>query len=142
MTAPSPRQHIVASVGEIAPGANKVVTINGRELVVFNINGEFFCLLNRCPHEGAPMSKATCVAVLHSDEPGKFSRSRVGEMLRCPWHGWEFDVRTGQSYFDPVHCKVRVYPTVTEPGDALARGPYVAETFPVSVDETYVLVEA
>ena len=135
-------KHVVATTSEIPLGGNKVVTINGRELVVFHINGEFFCLLNRCPHEGAPMAKAVCVAVLHSDEPGKYQRSRVGEMLRCPWHGWEFDVRTGQSYFDPVHTKVRAYPTAVETGETLARGPYVAETFPVTVDEKYVLVEA
>lgn len=135
-------KHVVATTSEIAPGGNKVVTIGGRELVVWNINGEYFCLLNRCPHEGAPMSKSACVAVLHADEPGRFRRSRVGEMLRCPWHGWEFDVRTGQSYFDPEHCKVRAYPTAVAPGEELARGPYVAETFPVTVEETYVLVEA
>ena len=135
-------RHVVATTSEIPPGGNKVVTINGRELVVFNINGEFFCLLNRCPHAGAPIAKAACVAVLHSDEPGVFRRSRIGEMLRCPWHGWEFDVRTGQSYFDPVHTKVRAYPTAVEVGETLARGPYVAETFPVTVDEEYVLVEA
>ena len=135
-------RHVVATTSEIPPGKNKVVTIAGRELVVFNINGAYYCLLNRCPHEGAPLAKAVCVAVLHSDEPGKYQRSRVGEMLRCPWHGWEFDVATGQSYFDPVHCKVRAYPTAIEAGEALARGPYVAETFPVTVDETYVLVEA
>ena len=140
-------KHVVAITTEIAPGGNKVVTVNGRELVVWNINGEFLCLLNRCPHEGAPLAKAACVAVLRSDEPGKYQRSRVGEMLRCPWHGWEFDVRTGQSYFDPVHCKVRAYPTTVAPGDKLegedlARGPYVAETFPVTVEECYVLVEA
>lgn len=135
-------KHVVATTREIPAGGNKVVVINGRELVVWHINGEYFCLLNRCPHEGAPMSKSTCVAVLNSSEPGKFERSREGEMLRCPWHGWEFDVRTGQSYFDPVHCKVRAYPTAVEPGEALARGPYVAETFPVIVEESYVLVEA
>ena len=135
-------RHVVATTSEIPPGGNKVVTINGRELVVFHINGEFFCLLNRCPHEGAPMSKSVCVAVLHSNEPGQYQRSRDGEMLRCPWHGWEFDVRTGQSYFDPVHTRVRAYPTAVEAGETLARGTYVAETFPVTVDEQYVLVEA
>jgi nitrite reductase/ring-hydroxylating ferredoxin subunit len=109
--------------------------------VVFHVNGEFFALLNRCPHEGAPLAKAACVAHLKSDEPGEYRRSRIGEMLRCAWHGWEFDMRTGQSYFDPQHTRIRSYPVEIEDGETLAKGPYVAETFPVTIQESYVLVE-
>jgi nitrite reductase/ring-hydroxylating ferredoxin subunit len=134
-------RHVVATTSEIPPGGNKVVTVEGREIVVFHVNGEFFALLNRCPHEGAPLAKAACVAHLSSDEPGEYKRSRVGEMLRCAWHGWEFDMRTGQSYCDPKHTRVRSYPVRIEPGEALAKGPYVAETFPVTIEMSYVLVE-
>jgi hypothetical protein len=66
-------------------------------------------------------------------------------LLRCPWHGWEFDMRNGQSYFDPQRVKVRSYPVVVESGEVLAqgleKGPYVAETFPVHVEDNYVIVE-
>jgi nitrite reductase/ring-hydroxylating ferredoxin subunit len=129
-------RHVVATTSEIPAGGNKVVTVAGREIVVFHVNGEFFALLNRCPHEGAPLAKAACVAHLRSDEPGEYQRSRVGELLRCAWHGWEFDMRTGQSYFDPQHTRVRAFPVAVEAGDTLAKGPYVAETFPVTVEET------
>ena len=134
-------RHVVATTSEIPAGGNKVVTVGGREIVVFHVNGEFFALLNRCPHEGAPLAKAACVAHLRSDEPGEFKRSRVGEMLRCAWHGWEFDMRTGQSYFDPQHTRVRSYPVEIEAGEELAKGPYVAQRFPVTVEESYVLIE-
>jgi len=134
-------RHVAAKTSDIPPGGNKVVTVGGREIVIFHVNGEFFALLNRCPHEGAPLSHAACVAHLSSSEPGEFKRSRIGELLRCPWHGWEFDMRTGQSYFDPVHTKARSYPVIITPGGELAEGPYVAETFPVTVDESYVLVD-
>lgn len=134
-------RHVVATTSEIPPGGNKVVTVEGREIVVFHVNGEFFALLNRCPHEGAPLAKAACVAQLNSDEPGEYKRSRVGEMLRCAWHGWEFDMRTGQSYCDPKHTRVRSYPVRIEPGETLAKGPYVAETFPVTIEMSYVLIE-
>lgn len=134
--------HIVARTTDIPAGGNKVVTIEGREIAVFHINGEFFALLNRCPHEGAPISKAQPVAKLESDEPGEYRRSRVGELLRCPWHGWEFDVRNGQSYFDPRNCRVRSYVVTVTPGEELTQSPYAAETFPVTVDGNYVIVEA
>jgi nitrite reductase/ring-hydroxylating ferredoxin subunit len=70
-----------------------VVDIKGRDIVVFHVNGGFFALLDRCPHQGAPLDKAACVARLTSPEPGVYRRSRVDELLRCPWHGWEFDMR-------------------------------------------------
>ena len=55
--------------------------------------------------------------------------------------GWEFDMRNGQSYFDPARVKVRTYPVVIEDGETLAKGPFVAETFPVYVEDSYVVVE-
>src|SRR5262245_46317757 len=133
--------HVVATTSEIAPGGNKVVTLEGREIVVFHVNGQFFALLNRCPRQGAPLAQAACVAHLSADEPGQFKRTRVGEMLRCAWHGWEFDLATGQSYCDPARVRVRAYPVAVEVGATLAKGPYVAETFPVTVEESYVLVD-
>src|SRR4029077_3733641 len=138
-------RHIVARTSDIPLGGNKVVGVEGRDIVIFHVNGEFFALLNRCPHEGAPLAKAACVARLTSPEPGVYQRSRVGELLRCPWHGWEFDMRNGQSYFDPQRVKVRSYPVAVESGEVLAegleKGPYVAETFSVHVEDNYVIVE-
>ena len=115
-------RHIVARTSEIPPGGNKVVGVDGRDIVVFHVNGEFFALLNRCPHAGAPLEKAACVARLTSPEPGVYQRSRVGELLRCAWHGWEFDMRNGQSWFDPKRVKIRSYPVAIESGEELRRG--------------------
>ena len=145
-------RHIVARTTDIPPGGNKVVGVEGRDIVIFHVNGEFFALLNRCPHAGAPLEKAACVARLTSPEPGVYQRSRVGELLRCAWHGWEFDMRNGQSYFDPKRFKIRSYPVAIESGEALVedlakgledleKGPYVAETFAVHVEDSYVIVE-
>ena len=120
---------------------DRLLPLEGRDIVVFHVNGEFFALLNRCPHEGAPLEKAACVARLTSPEPGVYERSRVGELLRCPWHGWEFDMRNGQSWFDPKRVKVRSYPVAVESGEELQKGPYVAETFPVHVEDSYVIIE-
>ena len=91
--------------------------------------------------DGAAGLDSACVARLTSPEPGVYERSRVGELLRCGWHGWEFDMRNGQSWFDPKRFKVRTYPVVIEDGETLAKGPYVAETFPVHIEDSYVIVE-
>ena len=108
-------RHIVASTSEIPPGGNKVVDVDGRDIVVFHVNGEFFALLNRCPHAGAPLEKAACVARLTSKEPGVYERSRVGELLRCPWHGWEFDLGTGCHSF--TRAALRSYDVEIENDD-------------------------
>jgi nitrite reductase/ring-hydroxylating ferredoxin subunit len=133
--------HVVASVGEIPPGSKKRVTVEGRQMVVANLGGEYFALLDRCPHAGARLSDGTLVGLVESTEPGSYSVSRRGEILRCPWHGWEYDVRTGQSWCDPGRVRVRRYQARVEPGRTVAQGPYVVETFPVTVEESYVVVD-
>ncbi len=134
-------RHVVAALGEIAPGERKIVTIKGREIGVFNVGGEYFALLNRCPHQGASLCLGRLLSLAEADEPGKFRLSRRGEILRCPWHGWEFDIRTGQSWCDPDTMRVRRYAVTVEPGERLAKGPYVAETYTVSVENEYVVIE-
>jgi 3-phenylpropionate/trans-cinnamate dioxygenase ferredoxin subunit len=67
--------------------------------------------------------------------------SRQGEFLKCPWHGWEFEIATGQSYCDPKGTFVKAYKIEVEPGAELAKGPFVAESFPVTVDNDYLVVE-
>jgi 3-phenylpropionate/trans-cinnamate dioxygenase ferredoxin subunit len=135
-------RHVVATTSEIQDGGRKVVTLGGREIVLFRVGGEFFALLNRCPHEGAKLCGGRLVGMLTSDEPGRYGWSRPNEILRCPWHGWEFDIRTGQSFADPNKFRTRSFPVAIEPGALLVKGPYTAERFDVSVEENYVLIEA
>jgi 3-phenylpropionate/trans-cinnamate dioxygenase ferredoxin subunit len=177
-------KYVVGTVDEIAPGSKKIVEVGGRSIGVFNVNGEYFAILNRCPHQGGPLCKGHVYGFLKSGAVGEYEYSRPGEIVRCPWHGWEFDVRTGQSWFDPVQVRVRRYDVTVTPGSALVgaegseqiaegaappaepgttpaevaastgeagetepgmegmvKGPYVAETYPVTVEREYVVVE-
>jgi nitrite reductase/ring-hydroxylating ferredoxin subunit len=134
-------RHVVATVDEIPPGGRKRVTVKGRDIALFNVKGEFFALLDRCPHEGASLCAGKIVGLAESDGPGHYRLVRQGEMLRCPWHGWQYDIRTGQSWCDPDNIKLRNYPVTVEPGEKVAKGPYVVETFAVSVDKEYVVLE-
>ena len=61
--------------------------------------------------------------------------------MRCPWHGWEFDIRTGQSWCEPATVAARRLEVTVEPGASLIKGPYVAETFSVAVEDEYLVVE-
>jgi 3-phenylpropionate/trans-cinnamate dioxygenase ferredoxin subunit len=134
-------RHVVASVEELPPGSRKFIEIDGRPIAVFNINGEYFGLLNRCPHQGASLCEGPLIGLAQSKNPGEVEYVRLGEIIRCPWHGWEFDIRTGQSYCDPRRFRVKAYPAHVEPGSAVVKGPYVAETIRVAVESDYVVVE-
>ena len=118
-----------------------LVTVQGREIGVFNVAGEYFAIGNRCPHNGASLCKGRVVGLVEATEPGSYQFSRRGEFVRCPWHGWEFDLRTGKSRCEPDRTKVRSYELTVEPGGALGENALRAETFPVSVDGRYVVVD-
>ena len=134
-------RYVVGTVDEIQPGTRKIVDAGGRSIGVFNVNGEYFAVLNRCPHQGGPLCKGNTHGLLRADAPGEYHYSRPGEILRCPWHGWEFDIRTGQSFCDPAKINLRSYPVEVAEGQRVVQGPYVAETIPVTVEEQYVVVE-
>ena len=135
-------KHVVAPVDAIPPGGRRLVDVGGRAIVVFNVGGEFFALNNRCPHRGGSLCHGKVTGLIESSAPGEYRYSRRGEIIRCPWHSWEFDIRTGQSWCDPKRLRARRYAVSVEPGASLVQGPYVAETFPVSVENDYVVVEA
>ncbi|HEY5379695.1 MAG TPA: Rieske (2Fe-2S) protein, partial [Pseudolabrys sp.] len=126
-----PQRYVVAKVDEIPAGGSKAVTVAHREIAIFNLDGAYFALLNRCPHEGGPLCQGRRTSLVQSKRPGTYDVSRPGEMLRCPWHGWEFDIRTGRSYCDPDKVRARAFDVTIEPGQRLVEGPYTAETYPV-----------
>lgn len=134
--------HVVAAVAEIPPGRRKLVTVNQREIVVFNLGGSFFALANVCPHLGGSLNDGIQTGIVESPEPGVYRETRKGEMIKCPWHGWGFDIRTGRSWCDPNTIGLRQYPASVRSGAALMEDPpKAAETFQVRVEDDYVIVE-
>ena len=134
-------KHVVAAVQDLPAGSRKAVTVRGRPIVVFNLGGEYFGLLDRCPHQGANLSGGFLGGLLEGDGPGQVRCTRAGEIIRCPWHGWEFDIRTGQSWCDPDRVRTRTYKVEVAQGGALVPGPYIAETVKVAIEDDYVVVE-
>ena len=119
-------RYVVAAVDEIAPGERKIVTVAGRSIGVFNVGGEFFALRNRCPHQGGALCEGQLWGVLQSERPGEFDFRPSREVIACPWHGWEFHLRTGQSWCAPEKLKVSRYPVDTVAGSEgdMVKGPY------------------
>ncbi|MGG5818197.1 Rieske 2Fe-2S domain-containing protein [Falsiroseomonas sp. HW251] len=133
-------RHVVATVDEVPPGGRKRVTVAGRDIALFRLGEEYLAIQDRCPHEGASLCAGQLTGLVLSDRPGHYELTRQGEILRCPWHGWEFDIRTGRSWCDPERMRVRSFPTMTARGAELEDS-QDAETFPVTIERDYVLVE-
>jgi nitrite reductase/ring-hydroxylating ferredoxin subunit len=129
-------RHVVATLREVPPGERKRVAVAGRDIVLFNVGGEVFALADRCPHQGGRLSEGRLVGLVEAAEPGRYAWSRPGEIIRCPWHGWEFDLRTGQSRCEPARLRTRAYEVALEPCD-----PGPVETFPVTVEDRRIAVE-
>lgn len=140
-------RHIVGKVRDFPLGEAKILDVAGRSIGVFHIKGAFYALRNRCPHQGAELCKGRITGTTLPSDPGEYLWGRDGEILRCPWHGWEFDIKTGRSVFDPFTCRVRAYEVTVEPDSAAAKSEEEddqewldAETYPVTVEAGNVVV--
>ena len=106
----------VCSAEELLPGACRIVSAGGRRFGVFNVRGAYYALLDRCPHGGAPLCQGRVGGMTVADAPGaELRRVRDGEILRCPWHGWEFEIATGKTVTKPV-VRVKTFPARVEDG--------------------------
>jgi nitrite reductase (NADH) small subunit/3-phenylpropionate/trans-cinnamate dioxygenase ferredoxin subunit len=89
----------VGSAEDVPEGRGATVELlDGTELALYNVGGEFFAIENFCPHKGAPLADGRL----------------CGQMVECDWHGWRFDVRTGQCLTNG--SRVEAYEVVIEEG--------------------------
>lgn len=91
----------VAALADVTPGTPQLVDANGTPVVLVRVGDRVHALANTCAHQGGPLSE------------GKLSGTR----LACPWHGWMYDVRTGQCLFPQRGGPVPSYPVRVEGDD-------------------------
>jgi nitrite reductase (NADH) small subunit len=107
--------HYVGDAGEIPVGTHKIVELAGRSIGVYNVKGEFYAIHNYCPHEGAPLCRGNVCGTTLESGVYEFIYGRDQEIVRCPWHGWEFDIKTGKSLFSDK-TRARSYKTRVDEG--------------------------
>jgi nitrite reductase/ring-hydroxylating ferredoxin subunit len=93
----------VAEAKEVAPGTGKVVAAEGRSLTLFNVAGTSHAIDNTCTHEGEPLGEGEL----------------FGEVVSCPWHNTEFNVRTGAALGPLTDEGVRSFPVQVQGNDVL-----------------------
>jgi nitrite reductase/ring-hydroxylating ferredoxin subunit len=160
------KKYVVARAKDIPVGERLIVEVLGRSIGVFNVDGRFYAFLNRCPHGGAPLCRGDVVGTITAERPGELTFDATRKFLACPWHGWEFELTTGESWFDPARYRARAFHVDVEGGETVAedvsrdmsrdieegrsefvdpsthrvKGPYQATMIPVDVEDDYVVL--
>jgi nitrite reductase (NADH) small subunit len=133
-------RHVVARLQDFPPGTRRIMEVGGRSIGVFNIEGTFHALRNSCPHQGAPLCLGVVSGTTIASRPYEYVYGRDNEIVKCPWHGWEFEISSGRSIFNPHKVRVRTYEVRVE-SEVEEEDPSV-ETFPVRVEDGLVILIA
>lgn len=106
----------VCDEGEIAEGDRLIAEIDGKEIGIFHVDGEYFAVLNFCLHQGGPLCEGSSRGTVDA-APGEWEYTWVkeGKLIMCPWHGWEFDLTTGE-YLVNKKYKLPTYHVVVDNG--------------------------
>ena len=95
-----PERHRLAAVDEVAPGSGKECVAAGRIIALFNVDGEFHAIDGICAHAGGPVGNGAL----------------AGNIVTCPWHGWQYNVESGQHCLTPTICQ-QSFPVTVEDGE-------------------------
>ena len=90
----------VASTSDLKPGSARTVEVNGKAIALFNVDGTIYATDNTCLHQGGPLGEGIL----------------EGDVVTCPWHMWEYNVRTGEKV-GTSDLKVATYPVAVEGSD-------------------------
>jgi 3-phenylpropionate/trans-cinnamate dioxygenase ferredoxin subunit len=107
---------VALPLAELPPGTSTTVKAFGTTVAVFNVEGQVFALSNHCPHHGGPLCHGRISGAVLPSQPYEYRYGREGRVLICPWHGWEFDIESGRTIFDPS-VRVKIYEARIEKGE-------------------------
>jgi len=110
----------VGKTEEFPVGKFRIVEVDGREIGITQMaNGEFRAVRNHCPHKGAPVCKGIVGGTWLPCGVGEMVYGREGEVLVCPWHGYEFDLNTGLELYQKDPNKLLMYPATVRDGSVV-----------------------
>lgn len=110
----------VCPAADLGPGERRIVEAGPLSIGVFNVGGEYHALLNSCRHQHGPVCEGALMPGIIGEyrEPGKRVEETLSEeahVVRCPWHGWTYDVVTGEHTGD-ADISLPTFDVVSEDG--------------------------
>jgi nitrite reductase/ring-hydroxylating ferredoxin subunit len=104
-------KHAVGSLGEFTPGSIRTVEVGARSIGIVNSGSKLYAVLNVCPHALAPICEGRLTGTMLPSPPGQAVWGLERRILRCPWHGYEYDLEDGgQTVFTTFKARVRMFP--------------------------------
>lgn len=116
-------EYAVAKETDLADGERILVEVEERSIGVFRIDGEYYAYADFCVHQGGPC----CEGKLSGTRTATFDREALethvewvheGKVLTCPWHGWEFELTSGDCLSN-TNYRLPDYPVRTEGGEII-----------------------
>ncbi len=109
-------RHYVADTDEIAEGSRAMIEVDGQEIAVFHLDGEYYAVANFCPHQSAPLCEGKRKGKVELGEDGWDLEYTDEIYIECPWHSWMFDIKTGKHAADDRYA-VPTYEVEIEDGE-------------------------
>lgn len=95
-------RHLVAKTNELAENGTRAITeVDGQEIAVFRIDGEYHAIPNYCVHQAGPLCEGELTGQMTvGEDDWEWEYDFSERIITCPWHGWKFDVTTGKNIKD------------------------------------------
>lgn len=100
----------------LLPGSRHLVEVDGVPIAIVSVDGNIYAFRNSCPHQGAPMIRGHITGTMLPAAPHEYRYGCDNEIIRCPLHGWEFDMNTGKSVFAPDKVGITSYEVYEDNG--------------------------
>jgi nitrite reductase (NADH) small subunit len=109
----------VGTVEDVRRDGCRIVDVNGRAIGVVSVGERFFAVSDRCPHMGASMCSGSLSGTLVASGPHELVYGMDDRVIRCPWHGWEFDLESGRSLLEPKRIGLVTYRVTQDDGQVV-----------------------
>lgn len=111
-------KHAVGALEDFPEGKITVVEVGTRSIGIVNAGGTLYAVLNVCPHALAPVCEGKLTGTMLPSRQGEAVWGMQGRILRCPWHGFEYDLdNAGQTVFTSFKARVRMFPVSVADGE-------------------------
>ena len=109
----------VGPVEDVRNDGCRVVDVNGRPVGVISVGEDFYAVSDSCPHMGASMCTGSLSGTFVPAAPHELVYGMEDRVIRCPWHGWEFDLESGRSLLEPKRYGLKTYRVTQEDGQVV-----------------------